>query len=225
MTETKLEQLIREVDARAAVIVRELPPEPLSPRTCVEITGRVLPIMNAEDDPELDAIDNKRRRYVRMLWAIAKIDDDNLLPQVGTYIGGLAVALEDLIEGVTPDPLFVTKGSGAKRDSKCRWGGRLQVAIGVEFLVLGNLKRPQIKEIVRRHYSQLDQLMRCSRRDVGGAVLFWYDCFLEGTVPVEPLLEEFRKTRRELKAAKLSAPEYREGGKKVLKFAVKAASR
>ena len=215
---------MREVDARAAVIMRELPLQPLSPGARAEITARVLPIINAADDPELSEIDNKRLRYARMLWAIAKIDDDNLLPQVGTYIGGLAVALQDCVEGVA-DPLFVAEASKARRDSTRVWGLRLQVALGVVFLVLGELTRREIKEIIARHYSKLAQLMRCSRRGVGGAALFWYDCFVDGTVPVEPLLEEFRKTRSKLRAAKLLPAEYQRGGKKVLAHAVKTASR
>jgi hypothetical protein len=68
--------------------------------------------MNRQDDPALSAIDNQRRRYAHMLWAMSaffkKIGHDKL-PELGTYIATLGVALEDLIRGVT-DPLFVTKG-------------------------------------------------------------------------------------------------------------------
>ena len=92
-----------------------------------EFEKRLLFIMNGEDDPGLSAIDNKRRRYARILWALrdfVKIDHDEL-SELRIYIGSLASALEDLIEGVT-DPLFVTKGS--KRDSRRTWGSRLQAA-------------------------------------------------------------------------------------------------
>jgi hypothetical protein len=91
-----------------------------------ELVERLLSIMNDKDDPGLSAIDNKRRRYARILWAIAAYFDKlghDKLPGLGTYIAGLGVALEDLIRGVT-DPLFVTKGS--KRDSMRTWGARLQ---------------------------------------------------------------------------------------------------
>ena len=198
--------------------------QPLSPHTCAEITERVLPIMNAKDDPGLDAINNQRRRFVRMLWAIAKIDDDNLLPQVGTYIGGLAVALESLIEGVT-DKLFVTKGSKSKRDSKRVWAPRLQAALGVECLILGRLTRQQVKETVERHHGELRRLMRSARQSLGGSVLFWYDVFLEDRVLVKEYREAFDEMRRQLRAAKLSPAEYRRLGAQHFEQAIKTASR
>jgi hypothetical protein len=187
-----------------------------------ELVERLLPIMNAEDDPELSAIDNQRRRYVRMLWAIAKIDDDNLVPQVGTYIGGLAVALEDLIEGVT-DALFVTKGS--KRDSKRIWGARLQAALGMECLILSGLSRQTAAGDAARDYEALARLTRGKNRDLKGSLLSWYDRYVEGRVPVPQLLEAFQETRRELRAANLTPAEYQRRGKQALAKAVKSAIR
>src|SRR5215475_13827884 len=77
------------------------------------LVERLLSIWNDQDDPGLSEIDNKRRRYARILWAMGAyfhaIGHDKL-PGLGIYIGNLGVALEDLIDGVT-DPLFVTKGS------------------------------------------------------------------------------------------------------------------
>jgi hypothetical protein len=68
------------------------------------LVERLLLIMNDKDDPGLSAIDNQRRRYARILWGISAyvhaIGHDKL-PELGTYIAGLGVALEDLIEGVT----------------------------------------------------------------------------------------------------------------------------
>src|SRR5262249_19316471 len=61
----------------------------------------------SDKDPGLSAINNQRRRYARILWAMSeyfhRIGRDKL-PGLGTHIGSLGVALEDLIEGVT-DPL------------------------------------------------------------------------------------------------------------------------
>src|SRR5262249_786017 len=105
------------------------------------LVERLLSIMNDKDDPGLSAIDNERRRYARILWAMSayfhEIGHDKL-PEIGTYIAGLGVALEDLIEGVT-DQLFVTKGS--KRDSMRTWGARLQAALGLEYWILSGLSR------------------------------------------------------------------------------------
>ena len=81
-------------------------------RATSELVERLLFIMNDKDDPGLSAIDNKRRRYANILHELGvyfeKIGHDKL-PELGTYIGSLGIALKDLIEGVT-DPLFVTKG-------------------------------------------------------------------------------------------------------------------
>src|SRR5262249_15636787 len=98
-------------------------------------------LLNDKDDPGLSAINNQRRKYARILWEISAyfhaIGHDKL-PELGTDIGGLGVALEDLIRGVT-DPLFVTKGS--KRDSARIWRARLQAALGLECLILSALSR------------------------------------------------------------------------------------
>src|SRR5262245_1214529 len=119
------------------------------------LVERLLSIMNDKDDPELSAIDNKRRRYARILWAMSAyfhaIGRDKL-PGLGTYIGSLGVALEDLIDGVT-DPLFVTKGS--KRDSTRTWAARLQAALGLEFLILSDLPRERAASHAARHYKAL----------------------------------------------------------------------
>ena len=73
-----------------------------------ELVERLLSIMNDKDDPGLSDIDNKRRRYARILWAMAAYFDKlghDKLPKLGGYISGLAVALEDLIRGVTDPPI------------------------------------------------------------------------------------------------------------------------
>jgi hypothetical protein len=185
------------------------------------LVERLLPIMNAEDNPELSAIDNQRRRYARMLWAIAKIDDDNLLPQVGTYIGGLAVALEDLIEGVT-DTLFVTKGS--KRDSRRIWGARLQAALGMECFITSGLLRKEAAGAAK-DYKELARLKRGENRDLEGSLLSWYDGFIEERVPVPELLEAFQERRRAIRAANLPPAEYRRLGEQAFAQAVKSAAR
>jgi hypothetical protein len=197
-----------------------------------ELVKCLLFIMNDEDDPKLSAIDNKRRRYARILWAIAKIGYDNKLPQLGIYIASLGVALEDLIRGVT-DPLFVTKGSkrkGSKRDSMLRWGARLQAALGVECFILSGLSRKEAAADAAK-YKELARLKRGENRDLEGSLLSWYDRYVEGPgegpgrVPVPQLLEAFQETRRELKAANLSQPEYRRIGELYFAEAVKKATR
>jgi hypothetical protein len=197
-----------------------------------ELVKCLLFIMNDEDDPKLSAIDNKRRRYARILWAIAKIGYDNKLPQLGIYIASLGVALEDLIRGVT-DPLFVTKGSkrkGSKRDSMLRWGARLQAALGVECFILSGLSRKEAAADAAK-YKELARLKRGENRDLEGSLLSWYDRYVEGPgegpgrVPVPQLLEAFQETRRELKAANLSQAEYRRIGELYFAEAVKKATR
>src|SRR5262249_55729810 len=119
------------------------------------LVERLLSIMNDKDDPELSEVDNKRRRYARILWAMAayfrEIGHDKL-PTLGTYIAGLGVALEDLIRGVT-DPLFVTKGP--KRDSMRTWGARLQAALGLECWIRSGLSREKAASDAARHYKAL----------------------------------------------------------------------
>ena len=191
-----------------------------------ELVKCLLFIMNDEDDPKLSAIDNKRRRYARILWAIAKIGYDNKLPQLGIYIASLGVALEDLIRGVT-DPLFVTKGSkrkGSKRDSMLRWGARLQAALGVECFILSGLSRKEAAADAAK-YKELARLKRGENRDLEGSLLSWYDRYVEGRVPVPELLEAFQTTRREIRAASLSPAEYRRRGKQAFEQAVKSAIR
>jgi hypothetical protein len=185
-------------------------------------------LMNDENDPELFAIDNKRRRYARIVRAIAEIGYDNKLPQLGIYIASLGVALEDLIRGVT-DPLFVvTKGSkrkGSKRDSMLIWGARLQAALGLECLILSRLPREKAASHATRHYQALASLKRGESRDLKGSLLSWYDRYVEERVPVPELQEAFQTERRELKAAKLSPPEYRRRGEQAFAQAVKSAIR
>ena len=191
------------------------------------LVERLLSIWNDQDDPGLSKIDNKRRRYARILWAMSAyfhaIGHDKL-PGLGTYIGSLGVALEDLIDGVT-DPLFVTKGS--KRDSTRTWGARLQAALGLECLILSGLSREKAASDAARNYNALARLMRCTNRDLKGSLLSWYDRYVEGPgrVPVPELLEAFQETRRELKAANLSPAEYRRRGEQAFAKAVKTATR
>jgi hypothetical protein len=149
------------------------------------------------------------------------------LPGLGTYIGSLGVALEDLIDGVT-DPLFVTKGS--KRDSTRIWGARLQAALGLECLILSGLSRKKAASDAAKNYEALASLTRGSltrgtKRDLKGSLLSWYDRYVEGRVPVPELLEAFQTTRHELKAANFSAAEYQRRGKLAFAQAVKSAIR
>src|SRR5262245_46337371 len=110
-------------------------------RATSELVENLLFVWDEKDDPGLSAIDNQRRRYARILWAMdayfRKVGHDKL-PEIGTYVATLGVALEDLIKGVT-DPLFVTKGS--KRDSSRIWGVRLQAALGLECLIISGFSR------------------------------------------------------------------------------------
>jgi hypothetical protein len=189
------------------------------------LVERLLFIMNDKDDPGFSAIDNKRRRYARILWAMAAYFDKlghDKLPGLGTYIAGLGVALQDLIEGVT-DPLFVTKGS--KRDSMRTWGARLQAALGLECLIRSGLSRERAASHAARHYKALTNLKRGTRRDLKGSLLSWYDHYVEGRVPVPELREAFQTARREINAANLSPAEYRRRGKQAFAQAVKSAIR
>jgi hypothetical protein len=189
------------------------------------LVERLLSIWNDRDDPGLSEIDNKRRRYARILWAMSAyfhaIGRDKL-PGLGTYIGSLGVALEDLIDGVT-DPLFVTKGS--KRDSTRTWAARLQAALGLECLILSGLPRERAASHAARHYKALASLKRGTSRDLKGSLLSWYDRYVEELVPVPALVEAFQTERRELKAANLSSAEYLRRGEQAFAQAVKSASR
>ncbi len=190
------------------------------------LVERLLSIMNDKDDPGLSAIDNQRRRYARILWGISayfhEIGHDKL-PELGTYIAGLGIALEDLIEGVT-DRLFVTKGS--KRDSMRIWGARLQAALGLECRIISGLSREKAAaSVAARKYKALARLTRGANRDLKGSLLSWYDRYVEGRVPVPALLEAFQTTRRELKAANLSPAEYRRRGEQAFAQAAKSAIR
>jgi hypothetical protein len=192
-----------------------------------ELVEYLLSIMN--DDPGLSsAIDNKRRRYARILWAMGhyfgKIDHDKL-SELRTYIKTLGVMLDDLIEGVT-DALFVTKGSKrSKRDSMSIWAARLRAALGLECLILSGLSRDKASSHAARHYKALARLMRGTNRDLKGSLLSWYDRYVEERVPVPALLEAFQETRRELRAANLTPAEYQRRGKQALAKAVKSAIR
>src|SRR6266511_6426657 len=160
------------------------------------LVERLLSIMNDKDDPGLSAIDNQRRRYARILWGISAYFHaigHEKLPELGTYIAGLGVALEDLIEGVT-DALFVTKGS--KRDSMRTWGARLQTALGLECLIISGLSRETAASDAARNYKTLAKLKRGEGRDLRGSLLSWYDRFIEERVPVPELQKAFQTTRR-----------------------------
>jgi hypothetical protein len=199
------------------------------------LVERLLSIMNDEDDPELSAINNQRRRYARILWTMSayfhEIGRDKL-PGLGTYIGSLGVALRDLIDGVT-DPLFVTKGS--KRDSMRIWGARLQAALGLECLILSGLSREKAASDAARKHQALVNLVRLAGRDLKGSLLSWYDSYsyvekptdIRRTrrVPVPALLETFQETRRAIEAAKLSPAEYRRIGQQYFEQAAKAVRR
>jgi hypothetical protein len=189
------------------------------------LVERLLLIMNDKDDPGLSEIDNKRRRYARILWAMGAYFDKlghDKLPGLGKYIGDLGVALEDLIRGVT-DPLFVTKGS--KRDSMRIWGARFQAALGLECLILSGLPREKAASRAAIHYQALATLKRGTKRHLKGSLLSWYDGYVEGRVPVPELQEQFQTTRRELKADNLSPAEYRRRAEQAFAQAVKSATR
>jgi hypothetical protein len=190
-----------------------------------ELVERLLFIMNDKDDPGLSAIDNQRRRYGRILWGISAyfhVIGHDKLPELGTYIAGLGIALEDLIEGVT-DQLFVTKGS--KRDSMRTWGARLQAALGLECWIISGLSRETAASDAARNYKALARLTRGTNRDLKGSLLSWYDRYVEERVPVPALLEAFQTKRRELKAANLSPAEYLRRGEQAFAQAVKSAIR
>ena len=188
------------------------------------LVERLLSIWTDQDDPGLSEIDNKRRRYARLLWAMGAyfhaIGHDKL-PGLGTYIAGLGVALEDLIDGVT-DPLFVTKGS--KRDSMRIWGARLPAALGLECLIRSGLSRGKAASHAAIHYPALASLTRGTNRDLKGSLLSWYDYYVERRVPVPQLRKQFRTKRREHKAANRSPAEYRKEGEQALARAVKMAT-
>ena len=67
--------------------------------------------------------------------------------------------------------------------------------------------------------------MRGTYRDLKGSSLSWYDRYVEGRVPVPPLVEAFQTKRREIRAANLSPAEYRRRGKQAFMHAVKTAIR
>ena len=190
-----------------------------------ELVERSLSIMNDKDDPGLSAIDNQRRRYARILWGISAyfhaIGHDKL-PELGTDIGGLGVALEDLIRGVT-DRLFVTKGP--KRDSMRTWGARLQAALGLECLILSGLSREKAASGAARKHKALTSLIRGAGQSLKGSLLSWYDGYVEGRVPVPELLEASQETRRAIKAAKLSPAQYRRIGQRYFESAAKLVRR
>jgi hypothetical protein len=190
-----------------------------------ELVENLLFIRNDKDDPELSAIDNERRRYARILWAMGAYfhaTGRDKLPGLGTYIGSLGVALEDLRRGVT-DPLFVTKGS--KRDPMRTWGARLQAALGLECLILSGLSREKAASDTAKNYKALASLKRGTNRDLKGSLLSWYDRYVEGRVPVPELLEAFQTTRRAIQAANLLPAEYRRIGEQYFEQAVKSAIR
>jgi hypothetical protein len=209
---------------------REEPAREYLVRANSALVERLLFIMNEKDDPELSEIDNKRRRYARILWAMAAYFDKlghDKLPELGTYIAGLGVALEDLIRGVT-DPLFVTKGSkrkGSKRDSMLKWGARLQAALGMECWILSGLSRQTAASTAARDYNDLARLLRGKNRDLKGSLLSWYDLFIEERVPVPELLGAFHETRRKIRAANRSAAEYRKLGEQAFAKAVQSEIR
>lgn len=196
---------------------------------------RLLSVWNDQDDPELSAIDNQRRRHVRIQWAFATFSraiGSDELPELGLHIANLAVALgrfpasgssDDLIEGVT-DPLFVAERQSS-RDSKRIWGARLQASLAVECLILSGLSREKAASHAARHHPALARLKRGTSRDLKGSLLSWYDYFIEGRVPVPALLEEFAAMRRRLKAAQLSPAEYRRRGEQALAKAAQSATR
>src|SRR6516225_5151545 len=180
------------------------------------LVKRLLSTINREDSPELSPIDNKRRRYTDTLFEICKYfseADHDKHPQLWTYIAGLGVALEDLIDGVT-DPLFVTKGS--KRDSMRIWGARLPAALGLECLIRSGLSRGKAASHAAIHYPALASLTRGTNRDLKGSLLSWYDYYVERRVPVPQLRKQFRTKRREHKAANRSPAEYRKEGEQAL---------
>src|SRR5262245_11356680 len=181
--------------------------------------------MNHEDDPELSAIDNQRRRYASTLIQMGTYFDHigyEEVRELGKYIATLGVALEDLIDGVT-DPLFMTKGS--KRDSMRIWSIRLQAALGLECFIRSGLPRKEAAEKAADKYKMLRRVKRGVRRDLAGSLLSWYDRYVEERVPVPELLQTFKEQHRAIKAANVSAAEYRKRGDQWFARAVKSATR
>src|SRR5262249_49518224 len=159
------------------------------------LTECLLSIINDEDDPELDAVDNKRRRNSKLLWVISRCFENS---ELKTYIATLGVKFEDLIRGVK-DPLFVIKGR--TRDSMAIYGARLQAALGLEcWMNIKGVSRERAASDAARDYPALDKLMRGRPRpgnddgspylrSLKGSLLSWYDYYVEGRVPVPELQE------------------------------------
>jgi hypothetical protein len=91
-----------------------------------ELVQGLLGVMNRKDDPEFDEINNQRQRYADALAQIAiylnEIGDIEI-PQIGKYIARLAVALEDLTEGVTdvsPPASTNSRKTAPPRNRRCR---------------------------------------------------------------------------------------------------------
>jgi hypothetical protein len=193
----------------------------------LEVTGELVrnlqTVMNREDDRELDEINNQRQRYAAALGCLAiyfdTIGHDNI-SEIGKWVGKLAIALDDLTDGVT-DPLFLTKGS--KRDSTRIWGARMQAALGLECLIRSGLPRKAAAKRAAKDYTPLARLMRGKNRDLEGSLLSWRERFLDSRVPVRSLSRDFTAKYRKIEAASLSSEQYRDRGNAWLSSAVKSA--
>ena len=183
----------------------------------------LLSALSAKDDPGLSAIDNKRRRYARILWALRTYFDK--LPELKGHITDLATMFEDLNRGVT-DQELVAKGS--KRDSMRIWGARMQAALGLGCFIESGLSRERAASEAATKYEALTELIRIAGADLKGSLLSWYDSYVNERVkrvPVPELLEAFQETHRAIKAVKLSPAKYRRIGHQYFKQAVKAVRR
>ena len=185
-------------------------------------------ITNQEDDPNLSAIDNKRRRHTRILWAMRayfdKLGFRDKVPELRKYIADLAIALGESHQGRAYRSAICEDERVQTRPMRT-WGARLQAALGLECLILSGLSREKAASDAAKSYKALASLTRGTKLDLKGSLLSWYDRYGEGRVPVPELLEAFETERSELKAANLSPAEYRRRGKQAFMHAVKTAIR
>lgn len=188
-----------------------------------ELVQNLRAVMDSKNDRGLDEVNNQRQRYAAALGHIAVYFDrigEVETSEIGKWVAKLAVALDDLTDGVT-DPLFVTKGS--KRDSTRIWGARMQASLGLECLIRSGLSRQKAAKRAAKDYTSLARLMRGKTRDLEGSLLSWRERFLDGRVPVRALSLDFTAKYRQIEAASLSSEQYGEDGNKWLSSAVKSA--
>jgi len=133
-------------------------------------------------DPERNAPEYERARYIHALHAIAKfLQETTKFHNFSRQFYHLAIALDDLNRGVV-DSLLKPSGTGGVNpggDTRT-WCARAKISLGIHALVLAGLNRKEAAKEAATKFPDIGKLATFERENPSATeikILNWYDEF------------------------------------------------